>query len=394
MAGTRDPGLSGITTLMNSQHIDPTTNTNKVEGKFFNAETSTVAGTEIDHDKDEISKLARELNINMDGDLGGGGGEDGGRKPFAAALDNLSSDRGTPRGSKWNDDRKSQSYGAGSQAPRQSVRSRKAASNYAPVIPPPPSPSERSVISMPQAFNRSRSEAAAPRGGYGGQDGEPVRMIYNRKTTALTEEHAKKEHIDKVLHNIRGEGKNTFSTQYEQTMDSKANKIEQIANLKMGLLEEGVETTDYPTPNIHSPIEEINTTLTLLTIKYNKYRYSTLAEEAISGLAEGLETIFDGTTTIPILNIAPDYTGYSSTVNVKLHRLRHETSQVVAGFIEKHNFTPMSRILMECAPGFFLYPASKSKQKAKKPPTHLSTASSQGAFNKMRSKIDTNINDL
>ena len=66
MAGNRDPGLAGICTLMNIQHIDPTTNTSKVEGKFLNAETSTIAGTEIDHDKDEINKLHETYKLELE----------------------------------------------------------------------------------------------------------------------------------------------------------------------------------------------------------------------------------------------------------------------------------------------------------------------------------------
>ena len=103
----------------------------------------------------------------------------------------------------------------------------------------------------------------------------------------------------------------------------KANKLEQIASLKMSLSEEGVDLNDIPQVTIESSVDEINSILSLLSMKNNRYRYSTLAEEAISSCAEVLESVFDGSTNIPILNIAPDYTGYSSTVNVKLHRLRH-----------------------------------------------------------------------
>jgi hypothetical protein len=59
----------------------------------------------------------------------------------------------------------------------------------------------------------------------------------------------------------------------------------------------------------------------------------------------------------------PDYTGYHNTVNVKLHRMRFETSQVVGNVIEKYNIGPTTRIIMELLPSFFLYPRQQRKQR-------------------------------
>ena len=84
------------------------------------------------------------------------------------------------------------------------------------------------------------------------------------------------------------------------------------------------------------------------------------------------------------------YTGYSSTVNVKLHRLRFETSQVVGDVIEKHNISPMARIGMELLPGFFLYPRLRSKTKTatKESTTSLSNTNSQKSYNSIRAKLE------
>ena len=58
----------------------------------------------------------------------------------------------------------------------------------------------------------------------------------------------------------------------------------------------------------------------------------------------------------------PDYTGYHNTVNIKLHRMRYETSQVVGNIIEKYNIGPTGRIVLQPPPDF-LYPRQQRAQK-------------------------------
>ena len=153
---------------------------------------------------------------------------------------------------------------------------------------------------------------------------------------------------------MRGETRNTFSTDVERNQDMKASKIEQIVSIKMCLNEEGIDTSMINTPSMSSSLEEVESILNLLLMKNNRYRYSSLAEEVISAGAEMLESVFDGTRKVPVLGICPDYTGYSSTVNVKLHRLRFETSQVVGDVVERHNISPMLRIRYGTVTGIFV----------------------------------------
>lgn len=367
----KDAGLRGITSLFNKQHVDPTMDLMGVENKFFNVDTSTIAGDkdELDSNINEINKLAKELNIKLDDTVSNRG------TTIAAKLDNLSS----VSGGGCNDmDSVSDIPIPVRSAPSISVKSQKP-----PVYIPPPPPQPVASTFMPNIQKPSY----------------PQHHYVGRSSASLTEEQTKREHVNRVLGNIKGDTKNVFSTHIEETLDNKANKLEQIASLKISLSEEGQDLSDIPRVTIESSIEEINSVLSLLTLKNNRYRYSTLAEEAISSCAEILESVFDGTTTIPILNIAPDYTGYSSTVHVKLHRLRHETSQVVASIVEKHNVSPTSRILMEMLPSFVLYPRIKHKQRTSKSVTALTNVDSRKSFNTMRDKLEThdnwdNIQDL
>jgi hypothetical protein len=142
-----------------------------------------------------------------------------------------------------------------------------------------------------------------------------------------------------------------------------ASKLEQIGQLKMTLEEEGVDCGGVGDPTLASSPEEIDSVLNVLKLKNDRNRYSSLAEEVILGIAEGIETVLDGSREVPVLNWKPDYTGYHNTVLVKLHRMRFETSSVVGGVIEKRNVGAPARIVMELLPSFFLYPRQQKKQK-------------------------------
>ncbi|GFR88319.1 BA71V-B407L [Elysia marginata] len=179
----------------------------------------------------------------------------------------------------------------------------------------------------------------------------------------LTEEQERRRHINAVMGDMRKETRTSFGVEHERVQDVKASKLEQIGQLRMTLEEEGVDCSGVGAPTMASPVEEIDSVLTILKLKNDRNRYSSLAEEVILGFAEGIETVFDGTREIPVVGWKPDYTGYHNTVNVKLHRMRFETSQVVGNIIEKYHIGPTTRIIMELLPSFFLYPRQQRKQR-------------------------------
>ena len=200
-----------------------------------------------------------------------------------------------------------------------------------------------------------------------------------------TNEQEKRRHINGVVSDIRGETRTTFGVERERIQDIKASKLEQISQLRMTLEEEGIDCSSVNTPKSESPMEEIDSVLNILRLKNDRNRYSSLAEEVILGFAEGIETVFDGSRTVPLVGWKPDYTGYHNTVNVKLHRMRHETSQVVGNIIEKYNIGPTARIIMELLPSFFLYPRQQKKQRGTpglSSDPHISDA--RGALNTIR----------
>lgn len=186
---------------------------------------------------------------------------------------------------------------------------------------------------------------------------------YRGRQAPLTDEHARRVRIEEVLGHGRGGQRTPFGLERERERDLKASKLEHIAQLRLSLQEEGIDCKEIAVPALDSPISEIDSVLNVLRLKNDRTRYSTLADEVILGLAQGLETVFDGSRALPVVGWRPDYTGYHNTVSVKLHRMRHETSEVVGNIIGSHSVGPTARIAMELMPSFFLYPHMRRRQR-------------------------------
>jgi len=161
---------------------------------------------------------------------------------------------------------------------------------------------------------------------------------------------------------LRSETTTEFAAEREDIRDRKSRKLEEIAQLKAILHDEGIDVSTVPAPTIEDTEDKIDQVLKILRLKNDRIRYSSLAEEVILGLAEGIESVLDGTREIPILGWKPDYTDYHNTVNVKLHRMKFETSQLINDAIQGWKLGPVTRIAVELLPSFFLYPRQRSKQ--------------------------------
>jgi hypothetical protein len=215
--------------------------------------------------------------------------------------------------------------------------------------------SSRSDSTDDENYKKSKKHGKHGNHGKHGKHGNHSNML-----SVIPEE---RKHINYVVGNIRNETETAIGEEKERLRDNKASKLEQIGQLRMALEDEGIDCTSVTKPSMDSSIDEIDGVLNILRLKNDRNRYSTLAEEIILGVAEGIETVFNGTRRIPILGWRPDYTGYHNTVNVKLHRMRFETSQVVGSIIEKRKISPTARIALELLPSFLLYPRQQKIQK-------------------------------
>lgn len=364
--------IAGITTLMNPQHLKNNVNLQQVENTIMKKDKAPKVKDEFDpvkHYTNEISQLAEELGV----DLVTTYDETKKVKEVSRSippvikqisrvdvleLNNSDSDHSVPRSriskksksssssdssksSKSNrshisDDRQSKS----SKSSRRSVDVDKFISNL-----------DKNIgIDISQEKYKKRYDIPKPRNDY------DRRSEYS--------DHNPNKVVKNVVSEMYNETKTTHGSEREKVQDIKASKIEQISQLRMTLEEEGINCDNIAQPTSDTDLSQIDSILNILRLKNDRNRYSTLAEEIILGMAEGIETVFDGSRKVPIVNWQPDYRGYHSTVNIKLHRMRFETSQVVGSVIEKYEISPTMRIIMELLPSFFLYPRQQSKQKS------------------------------
>jgi hypothetical protein len=175
----------------------------------------------------------------------------------------------------------------------------------------------------------------------------------------------RRRHVESIVEQIRGETRTPSGVERERVADLRASKLEQIAQLRLLLEEEGLDCSNVVMPRDDAALEEVDSVLNILRLKNDRNRCSTLAEEVIMGGAELVETVLDGSHEIPLVGWRPDYTGYSSTVAVKVHRMRFETSQLVGNIVQQMNVGPTWRIIMELLPGFLLYPKQQRKMRGR-----------------------------
>jgi hypothetical protein len=99
-------------------------------------------------------------------------------------------------------------------------------------------------------------------------------------------------------------------------------------------------------------------------------------------VSELLERFFDGKKHYPVLGKV-NFVGFTSNMQVKLARIRPETSQIVGSFIEKNNIGPKARVMAEILPSFITYPLLQSKTQIK---PSLHSEMGRSAVNEIHSK--------
>lgn len=168
----------------------------------------------------------------------------------------------------------------------------------------------------------------------------------------MTQEERKQDKIQQVLHDI-DDRELGFNIEKERDEDDKASLLEQIDMLKITLEDDGIDVTGIPTLTKNSNMSEVHNVYKILRLKNDRNRYCSFAEELILSGAYGLEYLFDGRK--EWFGRKPDLTGWSSTVKVKLRRMRFETSTFVKEVMQEYNMSAGIRLALELLPSMFLY---------------------------------------
>lgn len=220
---------------------------------------------------------------------------------------------------------------------------------------------DNDVNDFMKEFTSSRDDTAA--------ESEPRQMHYinsgyqrssDENMEAMTQEQIKQQHINKVLGK---DDDDIFDIDKEKEEDDKTAMLEQIDSLKETLVEDQVDISRVPEVNSNSSFDEIKSVLKVLTLKNDRNRYCSLAEELFLSGAYGLETAFDGQR--EWLGRKPDLTGWSDAVKIKLRRMRHETSTFVSGIMQEYKIGAGMRLLLELVPSMILHSRKRRQQVSK-----------------------------
>jgi hypothetical protein len=186
----------------------------------------------------------------------------------------------------------------------------------------------------------------------------PRSPVYNSdpQLKHMTNEEKRQSHISQVLGDI--DDKELECIDKEREEDTKTSILEQIDMLRMTLDDDGIDISGVPVVSKNHSINDIQNVYKILRLKNDRNRYCSFAEELILAGAYGLESLFDGEK-VWFGSYRPDLVGWSSTVKVKLRRMRYETSTFVGEIMENYQMSAGMRLVLELLPSIFLYSRSR-----------------------------------
>lgn len=142
--------------------------------------------------------------------------------------------------------------------------------------------------------------------------------------------------------------------------DEKLVMVEQIEELKNNLELEGVDVSRFEVSE-DDDFEKIKGIHTKLKLKSQYKSYSCMFEHGVILGAECVEWAFDGNK--EYFGYAPDMTGWSDTVQVRLQRMRLETASFVSTVMQEYKFSSGLNILAQLLLSGIMHSVTKNKEK-------------------------------
>ena len=168
--------------------------------------------------------------------------------------------------------------------------------------------------------------------------------------------------------------------------DEKIQLLDEIEILWDVLKEEDIDLSRIIMPTMETPITIMRKVRRSLRLKNNRVRSRHFAEEVLLASAYALEHVFDGEKTY--FGRRPNLTGWPSTLNVKLRRMRFETSSLASNVMSNLNTGPAVQILMELIPSMIL---CARMRKTQAPADVINSQSMNKAFSRIISNIDNDV---
>jgi len=168
--------------------------------------------------------------------------------------------------------------------------------------------------------------------------------------------------------------------------DEKIQLLDEIEILWDVLKEEDIDLSRIIMPTMETPITVMRKVRRSLRLKNNRVRSRHFAEEVLLASAYALEHVFDGEKTY--FGRRPNLSGWPSTLNVKLRRMRFETSSLASNVMSNINAGPAIQILMELIPSMIL---CARMRKTQAPADVINSQSMNKAFSRIISSIDNDV---
>lgn len=226
-------------------------------------------------------------------------------------------------------------------------------------------PSKPSQTSQPlNSFQQSRPQSRMHPSNNFSQN--PERQRY-------TQDQRRQKNIDTFMQNVEDSDMDDDDDIFEQAKESDEihHYLNQIDSLRDILEEDDVDISHIPVVDASSTIGEIKNTHKMLRIKNDSRRCAGMAEEGILMIAYALEDVFDGKRVL-FGKFKPNLTGWHSTAQNKLRRMRFETSTVVSSALQTYGVGNIGRIGLELIPSMIIY--SKRRQASSVEPNLVDTA--------------------
>jgi hypothetical protein len=102
-----------------------------------------------------------------------------------------------------------------------------------------------------------------------------------------------------------------------------------------------------------STLDEVERVFEQLRYRSDHARYCSFAKELAEVGAYGIEWAFDGKKNY--FGLQPDLTGWGATLNIKMRRLRYETSRLVSDGMAAYNLGNFSRLCFELIPSMIIH---------------------------------------
>lgn len=222
---------------------------------------------------------------------------------------------------------------------------------------------------------QGQSRAPYRPAGYGGQGqgGYSGMEQPDRERQHYTRDQIRQKNIDAYMNEIDDSDIEGSDDIFEQakTDDEKHHLLDQIDTLRNILEEDDVDISHIPEVDGQSTLIDIKNAHKMLIKKNDSRRCSSMAEEGVLMVAYALEDVFDGKRTF-FGRFKPNLTGWHTTAQSKLRRMRFETSNIVSSAIQTYGIGNMGRIGLELVPSMIIY--SKRKQASSVEPDLVDTA--------------------